>query len=65
MEPVISPTEDASSDTAPLTPEEIMQQLLDVREKYHQKAYTNIRIAQERQKNYYDARHDMYTYNVH
>ena len=38
--------------------ENIIEQLLDVREKYQQKARKNIEIAQERQKTYYDAKHD-------
>ena len=38
--------------------EETMQQLLDVREHYHHRVHNNIRIAQERQKKNYDAKHD-------
>ena len=35
-----------------------MQRLLAIKEEYHQKAHNNIRNAQQRQKLYYDARHD-------
>ena len=49
-------TEHSSSHTD--TFEETMQKLLDVREQYHQRAHCNIRVAQKRQKMYYDAKHD-------
>ena len=38
--------------------EKTMEKLLYVREKYHKKAHNNIQMAQERQKFYFDAKHD-------
>ena len=38
--------------------EDTIQQLLDVREHYHQRAHSNISIAQERQQMFYDSKHD-------
>ena len=40
------------------TIKETMEELLDMREQYQQKAHENIRRAQERQKTYFDAKHD-------
>ena len=40
------------------TMEETIQQLLEMREQYHDKAHINIQNAQERQKIQYDAKHD-------
>lgn len=37
---------------------EVMEQMLDMRKEYHQRAHANIKRAQERQKEYYDAKHD-------
>ena len=37
---------------------ETMEELLDMRQQYQQKAHENIRAAQERQKTYFDAKHD-------
>ena len=38
--------------------EEVMGRMVDVRREYHEKALNNIQRAQERQKCYYDAKHD-------
>ena len=38
--------------------EEVMGRMVDARREYHEKALNNIRRAQERQKCYYDAKHD-------
>ena len=48
----------AAASSEPDTLEETIQDLLDMREHYHQRAHSNIRIAQERPKKYYDAKHD-------
>ena len=39
--------------------------VIDVREKYRLKAHDNISSAQERQKKYFDARHDSHHVHVH
>ena len=41
----------AAASSEPDTLEETIQDLLDMREYYHQRAHSNIRIAQERPKN--------------
>ena len=38
--------------------EKNMEKLLYIRKKYHEKAHTNIQAAQERQKFYYNTKHD-------
>ena len=40
------------------TPNAVIDELLDVRAQFHEKARNNIHRAQQRQKEYYDARHD-------
>ena len=40
------------------TIEDIIGELLDLRENYHQQAHRNIHAAQERQKMYFNAKHD-------
>ena len=40
------------------TMEETIQQLLEMRKQYHDKACINIQNAQERQKTQYDVKHD-------
>lgn len=52
-------TERISSDTdIKGTSEAIIHELLDVRVQFHEKARNNIHRAQQRQKQFYDARHD-------
>ena len=46
-----TPGQFAAASNDPETLEDTIQQLLDVREQYHQRALSNIGIAQERQKN--------------
>ena len=46
----------ASNDA--LNIEDTMKQLLDMRKHYHHRAHNNSRIAQERQKENYDAKSD-------
>ena len=36
----------------------VMEKLLDVRKQCHDRAHSNIQNAQQRQKEYYDAKHD-------
>ena len=38
--------------------EEIIQELLELRQQYQERARTNIKKAQDKQKEYYDAKHD-------
>lgn len=38
--------------------EETMKKVIYTRQKYHEKAHSNILVAQERQKVYFDAKHD-------
>ena len=52
-----NPTSPTSSDDGSSS-DEIVAQMLAVRKEYHQKAYANIKRAQERQKEYFDAKHD-------
>ena len=41
-----------------VTPDEMITNMLELRKEYHQKAQSNIKRAQERQKEYFDAKHD-------
>ena len=40
------------------SPDAVIDELLDIRTQYHDKARNNIHRAQQRQKEYYDSRHD-------
>lgn len=39
-------------------PDAVIDELLDIRTQFHDKARNNIQRAQQRQKEYYDSRHD-------
>lgn len=58
----LSTTEDSAPTTAKLPSEDTIERnvekLLYVRKKYHEKAHMNIQVAQERQKFYFDVKHD-------
>ena len=43
---------------AAVTTHQTISKVLEMREEYHKKAHRNIEVAQERQKTYYDAKHD-------
>lgn len=47
-----------STDTDAEPSDGVMEKLLEVRKQYHDKAHSNIQNAQQRQKEYYDAKHD-------
>ena len=47
----------ASNDDT-VAPDKMVADMLELRKEYHQKAQTNIKRAQERQKEYFDAKHD-------
>lgn len=46
------------TDVTEETIEQTMEKLLDARKEYHKEALGNIQVAQERQKTYFDAKHD-------
>ena len=52
-----APTSIASNDDT-VTPDKMVADMLELRKEYHQKAQTIIKRAQERQKEYFDAKHD-------
>ena len=41
-----------------VTPDKMIANMLEMRKEYHQKAQSNIKRAQERKKEYFDAKHD-------
>ena len=51
-------SDDVASSTDTTYSEDILEELLDMREKYHARARDNIQKAQQKQKEYYDARHN-------
>lgn len=53
-----SSTPSTSTEVAENDIEKMMEKLIYTRQKYHEKAHENIKVAQERQKVYFDRKHD-------
>ena len=57
----LTPDDEATLSSEPTTEgtyDAIIDELLDIRAQFHEKARSNIKRAQERQKEFYDTRHD-------
>lgn len=60
-----SETQSPDDVPSPEEREDIIQKLLELRGHYHERARTNIKKAQEKQKEHYDAKHDCHHVSMH